>query len=306
MTSKVKGTVQGLLSGMFWGLDTALNGVVLTLAPFIFTDNRLVSGALLLAFFHDFISALLLTVGMGVRGELKGLVSLLRKRSAHFVILAALFAGPLGMRSYLIAVDLIGSSLTATISAMYPAVAAVLGAVFLKDYLNKRGWFGLALTILAIIILGYTNLSSFNSLFWGVLAALLCVFGWASESVITAYGMKEDISPKQALLIRQWTSSLAYLMFMFFEGQIVYSLSQVVTSASMLLLVALATIGTLSYLCYYSAIDTIGPVKATGLNVTYSIWTVVFSIFLLGGFVDIRLIICGILIIVGSSLVIKS
>ena len=93
---------------------------------------------------------------------------------------------------------------------------------------------------------------------------------------------------------------------MFFEGQIVYSLSQVVTSASMLLLVALATIGTLSYLCYYSAIDTIGPVKATGLNVTYSIWTVVFSIFLLGGFVDIRLIICGILIIVGSSLVIKS
>lgn len=305
MKKNFKGILLGLSSGMFWGLDTALNGLVLTMAPFILADARLISGTLLLAFFHDFISALLLTADIGVRGGLKATVTLLKNRSAHFVMVAALFAGPLGMRAYLYAVDTIGSGLTATISAIYPAVAAILGAIFLKDYLNKRGWLGLMLTITAIGILGYTNLASVGSMVLGILAALLCVLGWASESVITAYGMKDDIEPKQALFIRQWTSSLAYLLFMFFEGDWMFSVQAVVLSPSIWLTVALAVVGTLSYLCYYSAIDTIGPVKATGLNVTYSIWTVVFTLILMGGEFDLKLIVCGLLIIVGSSLVIK-
>ncbi|BBA92991.1 DMT family transporter [Streptococcus ruminantium] len=304
--SKLKGTIQGLLSGMFWGLDTSLNGFVLTLVPFILLDSRLISGALLLAFFHDLISAVLLTISLGVKGKLGGIGSLLQKRSSQFVMLASLFAGPLGMRAYLSAVELLGSSLTATISATYPALAAILGAIFLKDRLNKRGWLGLGLTILAVIILGYTNSTPFNNLFWGVLVVSLCVFGWAAESVITAYGMKDDILPEQALFIRQWTSSIVYLFFMFFEGDIFYSLTQVLTSVSIVLIIILATIGTLSYLFYYSAIDSIGPVKATSLNVTYSLWTVIFSLFLSGGNLEMKLIACGFLIIVGSSLIIKN
>lgn len=305
MKKSVKGTLFGLTSGMFWGLDTALNGLVLLAAPFVLSNSRLISGTLLLAFFHDFISALILTVDMIARKEIKGIFKVLKTRSAHFVMIAALFAGPLGMRSYLYAVETIGSGLTATISAMYPAVAAVLGAVFLKDYLNKRGWVGLLLTIISITILGYSNLSLGNQILMGVLAALLCVFGWASESVITAYGMKEDVSPKQALLIRQWTSSLAYIIFMVFEGDILFSINAVITSSAFLLIFIMAAVGTLSYLCYYSAINEIGPVKATGLNVTYSIWAIVFSLIFLGGNIEIRLIICGILIIIGSSLMMK-
>lgn len=305
INKNVKGIFWGLTSGMLWGLDTALNGFVLLASPFILPDIRLISGTLLLAFFHDFISAIILTVDLLVRNELRGIFNILKTRSAHFVILAALFAGPLGMRSYLYAVDAIGSGLTATISAMYPAVAAVLGAIFLKDYLNKRGWIGLVLTIIAISILGYGNFSLGSQVVVGVSASLLCIFGWASESVITAYGMKEDITPKQALFIRQWTSSLAYLVFMFFEGNIIFSISAVTTSSIFILICVMSVIGTLSYQCYYSAINEIGPVKATGLNVTYSIWAIIFSIFLLGGNIEIKLIFSGLLIIIGSSLMIK-
>ncbi|CYU63577.1 DMT family transporter [Streptococcus suis] len=306
MNSRLKGTIQGLLSGMFWGLDTSLNGLVLLMSPFISGDDKLLSSTLLLAFFHDFFSATILTSDLAVRGQLKMTIQKLKSKSAYFVMIAALFAGPLGMRAYLYAVEKLGTGLTATISALYPAIAALLGAILLKDYLTKRGWFGLSLTMVAVIFLGYSGSSNAGGDFIGFLAAGLCVLGWASESVITAYGMKDDILPKQALLIRQWVSSLVYLLFMFAEGDVIYSLSTIIASQSILFIIGLALIGTLSYLSYYSAIDTIGPVKATGLNVTYSIWTVIFSLFLFGGQLDIKLVISSILIIIGALFVIKN
>lgn len=305
MNKKIKGTLSGFLSGIFWGFDTSLNGYVLLAVPFILSDSRLISATLLLAFFHDFISALILTGALLIKKELTSFFTVLKTRSSRFVMLAALFAGPLGMRSYLYAVDTIGAGLAATISSLYPALAAILGAFFLKDYLNRKGWLGLVLSILAIAILGYSNFSIQQQILFGLLAAFLCTVGWASESVIIAYGMQNDIMPLQALLIRQWVSSIAYLVFMMFDGDLVYSVYGVITAPIFPLIIIMGLLGTFSYLCYYSAIDSIGPVKATGLNVTYSIWAIIFSLVLLGGSVDLRLIFCGLLIVVGASLMLK-
>lgn len=305
MKNSVKGMFLGLSSGMLWGLDTALNSLVLMSAPFISADSRLISAALLLAFFHDFIAALLISTDLVVRRQLSDTLLAMKTKSAFFVSIAALFAGPLGMYSYIYAVEAIGSGLTATISALYPAVATILGAIFLKDYLNRRGWLGLSLIIIAVIIIGYTNIGLVQKILPGIMAALLCVFGWASESVITAYGMKEDVSPKQALFIRYWVSSLTYLLMMVVEGDIFYSLVSVATSSSFGLLLLMAAVGTLSYLCYYSAINEIGPVKSTGLNVSYAIWTSIFAVVLLGESIEQRLFVCGGLIILGSTLMMK-
>lgn len=305
MKNSVKGMFYGLSSGLLWGLDTTLNSLVLMSAPFILSDSRLVSAALLLAFFHDVIAAFIISVDLGMRKQLPDTLRASRTKSALFVTIAALFAGPLGMRSYIYAVETIGSGLTATISALYPAVATILGAIFLKDYLNRRGWLGLSLIIASIIIIGYTNVSLAQTVLSGILAALLCVFGWASESVITAYGMKEDISPKQALFIRYWVSSLIYLFMMALEGDVLYSLSAVLSAPSLGILCLMAGVGTLSYLCYYSAINEIGPVKSTGLNVSYAIWTSIFAVILLGESIDQRLFICGGLIILGSTFMMK-
>ncbi|WGE57050.1 DMT family transporter [Actinobacillus equuli] len=306
MNETFKGILQGLLSGMLWGLDTSLNAFILTLTPFIILDPQLLPSALLLAFLHDFFSAILLTGSSIFNRDKWKFSTIFTSKSTYFVMIAALFAGPIGMRAYLYAVDSIGAGLSATISALYPALAAVLGVVFLKDYLPKRGWLGLSLVILATVILGYSHFSVSSGLLFGILSAFVCVVGWASESVITAYGMKDDLTPKQALLIRQWTSSIAYLGFMFVEGDVSYSLSVVLSSQTSFIIILLAMIGTFSYLCYYSAINKIGPVKATGMNVTYSIWTVIFSLFIFGGNLDIKLVICGIFIIIGTLFVIKN
>lgn len=301
-----KGLFSGLLSGILWGADTTINGWVLLAIPFSLIDRRLVAASLLLAFFHDLFSALWLTAGQGIKGELKTTLSKLRSKSAIFVMLAALFGGPIGMRAYLYAIDTIGAGYTASISALYPVVAAVLGAIILKDYLTPKGWLGLFLSVLAITILGYSQLNSLNSqAFWGFTAACLCAGSWAAESVICAYGMKEDVLPKEALFIRQWISSIAYFFFIVLEGHPWFNVYSVISRPITFVIVALALIGTASYLYYYQAIDIIGPVKATGMNVTYSVWAIIFSIFLLGGSFDLKLIICSIMIITGTILISK-
>lgn len=306
MNGIFNGVLQGLLSGMLWGLDTSLNALVLSLEPFIKIDSHVLSSTLLLVFFHDFFSAVLLTADVFFRREKKTLFTVIRSKSTYFVVIAALFAGPVGMSAYIYAVNSIGASLTATISAFYPALAAILAATFLKDYLTKKGWFGLSLVVSSALILGYSHFSVLNSLLLGVLAAFTCAIGWASESVITAYGMKDDLTPKEALIIRQWTCCLAYLGLMFAsQEQVLYSLSIVLSSQTIFIIFSVAVIGTFSYLCYYSSIDKVGPARATGMNVTYSIWTVIFSLFIFGGTLDIKLVVCGILIIIGTLFVIK-
>lgn len=301
-----KGLFNGLLSGILWGADTTINGWVLLAVPFSLVDKRLVAASLLLAFFHDLFSALWLTTRQVIKCELKTTVSKLRNKSALFVMLAALFGGPIGMRAYLYAIDTIGAGYTASISALYPVVAAVLGAIILKDYLTPKGWFGLILSVLAITILGYSQLNSLNSnAFWGFTAACICAGGWAAESVICAYGMKEDVLPKEALFIRQWVSSIAYFFFIIFGGHPLFNIYSVISRPIIIIIAGLALIGTTSYLYYYQAIDMIGPVKATGMNVTYSVWAIIFSIFLLGGQFDLKLIMCSIMIIVGTVFISK-
>ena len=90
-----KGLFSGLLSGILWGADTTINGWVLLAVPFSLVDKRLVAASLLLAFFHDLFSALWLTTRQVIKCELKTTVSKLRNKSALFVMLAALFGGPI-------------------------------------------------------------------------------------------------------------------------------------------------------------------------------------------------------------------
>lgn len=306
MSSYRKGVISGLLSGVFWGLDTALNSWILLALPFSLVDQRLVAPSLLLAFFHDVFSAIWLTFRQGLKGELIATIKKIKFKSSLFVVIASLFGGPIGMRAYLYAIDSIGAGYTASISAIYPIIAAVLGAFLLKDYLTRKGWIGLFLSVTAIMILGYSQLSSLNTqAIIGFIAACICVGGWAAESVICAYGMRSDILPVEALFIRQWTSSFIYFILIVLGGNPIFNIYSVLSQPIVLIIFFLALIGTVSYLCYYKSIDTIGPVKATGMNVTYSVWAILFSILLFGGDFDIKLLISSILIIAGTVLISK-
>lgn len=307
MINKNKGLFSGAMSGVLWGLDTALTGIILSMSPFIEAQKAILLAPFVSAFLHDMFSSLWMLIYMVSTKQVKQAISALKTRSGKFICLAAIFGGPIGMAAYLLAIKYIGAGYTASISAIYPAVGAFWAYVFLKEKLSKRAFLGLALSIFSVIILGYSPDKIENSNYLlGFFLALLCVIGWSLESVICAYGMKDDeVSPTQALQIRQFVSAIFYgIIIIPIIGGVGLS-SQAIASDVSILICITALVGTTSYIFYYTAIDSIGPVKSTGLNITYCIWAIIFDIVILGSDITFKLILCSILIIIGSIMVSK-
>lgn len=308
MEIKNIGLFSGAMSGMLWGLDTVLTSIVLSLSPFIETKEAIFLAPFVSAFLHDLFSSLWMILYSLATKQLSKMIEVLKTRSGKFICIAAIFGGPIGMASYLLAIKYIGPGYTASISSIYPAVGAFWAYIFLKEKLSKRGFLGLILSIISVIILGYSpdKIISSNYLL-GFGLALICVMGWSLESVICAYGMREDeVSPTQALQIRQVVSTLFYglIIIPLING---LDLTEIVMKSDIFLFIGfIALFGTASYIFYYTAIDSIGPVKATALNITYSIWAIVFDVIILRNAITIKLIICSIFIIIGSIMVSKN
>ncbi|ANK62538.1 hypothetical protein AYR56_09985 [Loigolactobacillus backii] len=296
--SEASGNVFGLTGGLLWGLDTVLIGVILGLSPF---KHYLVIAPLVATFLHDTFSSLWMLLYTGVAHNFKLLGQALVSRSGRFVMLAALFGGPIGMTGYVLAIHYIGASNTAVISAMYPAVGALFSYLFLHERLKLRGVFGLCLAIIATMILGFTTSETPHNNLLGFMFAMLCVIGWGCESVICSYGMKNDVLPDVALQIRQLVSAFTYaaIIMPLVNG---YPLVGVVLKQPVIgLLVLTALAGTSSYLCYYRSINIVGPIVAMGLNISYSAWAILIGIFF-GNGIDFKTFLLAILIIIGSIL----
>ncbi|ELC8442152.1 DMT family transporter [Clostridium perfringens] len=301
--SNYKGYGSGVMSAIAWGLDTVLVGVILSMAPFINTEVAIMLAPFVSTFLHDLFSTLWMFLYMVCTRQVGKLFKALKTPSTKYVVLASILGGPIGMTGYLLSVKYIGPSYAATISSIYPAVGAVLAAIFLKERISKKGYVGLIISILGIALLGFSNNGGEANLI-GFLFAGLSVLGWGAESVICSYGMKdEEINPKQALQIRQFISAVcsgviiipllkAYpLVFEALKGDIIW------------VIIITALMGTISYVCYYTAIHKLGPTRAMGLNITYVVWAMVFDKFLLGHDITIKMVICALMVMIGSFVV---
>ncbi|HEX9026118.1 MAG TPA: DMT family transporter [Clostridium sp.] len=299
------GVMSGITSAITWGLDTVLMAIILGMTPFL-PDGAVFLAPFITAFLHDAFSTVWTFIYLASKRQLGNLFRSMKTKSALFVVLAALMGGPVGMTGYLIAVKLIGPSYTAIISSLYPAVGAILAYFILKEKMNKKAWIGLIFAIIGVSIIGYSAGESGISIV-GFLCALLCVFGWGSECVICAYGMKGDeVSSEFALQIRQLTSSIVYgVLIIPVVGGIGLSF-EILRTSVIWWIGATALAGTISYLFYYNAIYKIGATRAMGLNITYVVWSILFDILINGRELSLKTIACSIMVIGGVYFVAKA
>ena len=124
MINKNKGLFSGVMSGVLWGLDTALTGIILSMSPFIKTQKFILLAPIVSVFLHDMFSSLWMFLYIIVTKQLKTVLKSIKTTSAKFICIAAIFGGPIGMASYLMAIKYIGAGYTASISAIYPALGA--------------------------------------------------------------------------------------------------------------------------------------------------------------------------------------
>lgn len=301
---KIKGSLYGIISGFMWALDTVLIGIVLSRSVFVSSEYVILIAPLISTFLHDLLSSVWVALYLLFRGELKDALASIKTKSGKFVLLGGLLGGPVGMTSYILAIKYLGSSYAAPFSAIYPAVGALFAFILLRDRLAPRNWLGLITSIFFIFLLGYTGegeIASGN--YWlGILFILLCISGWGMESTIVAYGMKDDeITPDQSLLLRQMVSAFTYgfIILPFIKDG--YSLAyEAVISKELLFILFIAFAGSVSYLCYYKAIDAIGPTRAMGLNISYSAWAIILGFFIVGSPMTFKMLFFSIMIIIGS------
>ena len=291
----------GIFSGALWGLDTSILALALVFVPFLDASESSLSSALL----HDVTAALVLLVYMGLRGRLRDSLAAVKTRSGRAVMLGALLGGPFGMTGYLIAINHIGPGFTAIISTFYPAVGTVLAFVFLKERMSPKQIIALLVALGAIVMIGYSSTQTVTegNPVLGVIAALACVFGWGSEAVILAWGMRDDaVDNETALHIRETTSALVYVIVVApIAGVVGFTLRAIPTVGTGVIAIA-AIAGTASYLFYYKAIDTVGASRGMALNISYSAWAVIFAFLLQGTVPSILQIVCCVVILVGTVL----
>lgn len=304
-----KGYATGILSGMTWGLDTVLIGVAIAMTPFVENPILLIGGTVICSMLHDVFAALWMLVIMGYKGRLKDLMPAIKSKDGLFCVLGALFGGPLAMTFYMLAIAKGGAALTAIVTACYPLLGSAMAMVILKEKVRLRGWLGLLICILGIIYIGYTPGSEADvNVIGGIMLATVAAIGWATEGVVCGYGMKDgNVDPQLALLIRELTSGIVYLLIIVplmvggYKEMVIGTMAVFSDTICWLTLLFTALIGMSSFFCWYTAIDLIGAAKALCLNVTYSFWAVVFTFFLVGTVLSINIIVGSFMVVGGVA-----
>ncbi|CEK32878.1 lic-1 operon protein [[Clostridium] sordellii] len=124
MINKNKGLLSGAMSGVLWGLDTTLTGIILNMSIFIKVQKTILLAPFVSVFLHDMFSSLWIFLYIIATKQLKLVLKSLKTRSGKVICMAAILGGPVGMAAYLMAIKYIGAGYTASISAIYPALGS--------------------------------------------------------------------------------------------------------------------------------------------------------------------------------------
>lgn len=296
--------IQGLAAALTWALDTVILGLALSNPVFFSTPLAIALATFVSTFLHDACSAVFSFLYMGIRGKLTKTWRTLCSRQGLVIVGAALIGAPVGMTGYVMAINNIGAAYTAAISAFFPAWGALLAAIFLKEKMRAYQWVGLLVCAAGVAALGYEPVEGVpGDWVTGVMGALLCVFGWGTEAVIIDWGLRNAaVDDECAMQIRQTTSALTYALVIIPLLGGWACVAETLSSTAMPIIALAALMGTASYLFYYKAISRIGASRAMALNITYSAWSIPFSLLLLGTIPDLRGIVCALIIIAGAIL----
>lgn len=293
---KTKGSFLGLTSGIFWGLNSVLIGLIL-IVPYVSKLGAVSS--LIITLIHDFISFSILFILLIKMKQVKNMFKVLFSKSGLSIVSAALLGGPIGMGAYIVSIKYLGPTLASSGSAIYPAVGAILSYFVLKRRMKMHSIIGFIIAISSIALMGIGSLESVANLGLGILFLVICVIGWGSEAVIIDASLTEEVSSEIALAIRQLTTFTVYTIFLL-PNIGINGVISILSVNNVLILVVLASLtGTLSYLAYYKSIDLIGATQAMGLNISYPAWAFIFQ-FMIEGTFSWYTFILAILIMVGS------
>ena len=296
------GMLAALLSGALWGASAVILGEALTRRPLV-AAGALFAAPLAAAALHDTFAFAWVSTADAAAGRLREAAAALRTQDGLVVCLAALIGGPLAMSTYLLAIAFAGASSAVAISALYPALGALLGYLVLGDRLGSRGWAGVVLAVSGATLASYAPPAGASPHYLlGALCAVASATGWAVEGVLVARSLSR-MPALAALNIREGVSALVFLALVLPLFGAAAVTARTVASPTIAILVVASLCGAGAYLLYYHSLDLLGPARAMPANSTYVLWTIALSLLVTGEPPGWRLVAGGIVVVAGITLV---
>ncbi|ABR49957.1 membrane spanning protein [Alkaliphilus metalliredigens QYMF] len=284
-----KGITIGLLSGLTYGMFAAF--ITLGMSRGVWADwygaNSTGLSAFTVVFIlgalgtavNDICSAIWALLNNGIKGKLGDFFRTINTKPGRMIMVAALLGGPIANVAYIVAIQLAGS-IAIPITALCPAIGAILGRVLYKQELNKRMSVGVLICVTASIIIGSIGIGgdAADSVGLGLIVALVAALGWGFEGVLAGYG-SAMVDSEISITVRQVTSGLANIFILlpilgFIAGgiSIPFELAgQAFTSGSAMIWFAVSGFfAFISFMWWYKGNSMTGAALGMATNGTYS------------------------------------
>lgn len=286
-----KGIIIALFSGFSYGLYSAF--LTLGMSRGVWEDWYGANTAGLSAFVIVYLlgalgsavnyscSAIWALLNAGRKGKIGDFFRTIVTTPGRVMILAALIGGPIASTAYVVGLQMAGS-IVIPITALCPAIGAILGRILFKQELNRRMMLGIAICVLASFMIGSTSMGEDApaNMFLGLCIALIAAFGWGFEGCVAGYGTS-IIDYEIGIAIRQVTSGLSNLIillpiFGLLAGDVALSSRLAVqafsSSPAMIFFAISGFFAFVSYMFWYKGNGMCGTALGMACNGTYSFW----------------------------------
>ena len=296
-----KGLTIAILSGVFYGLYTAFltlgmsvgiweewYGPSSVLSAFVITYMLGALGSAV----NDTISAVWCLLLAVIKGKLGDFFRTLKTKPGAVMVVAALIGGPIASTAYVVALQMAGS-IVIPITALCPAIGAILARILFKQELNGRMMLGIAICFLASFMIGSTGMGEEapEGMLLGIVIAFIAAFGWGLEGCVAGYGTSM-IDYQIGITIRQVTSGLSNLiilvpLFSIMAGDGIALAGQLIGGAftsgeAMIWFAVSGFFAAITYSFWYKGNSMCGAALGMACNGTYSFWGPFFCWIVLG------------------------
>jgi drug/metabolite transporter (DMT)-like permease len=277
------GIVTGLVAGMLYGVYSAFLTLGMSTGAWV-SVAAVVSVYLLGALgsaVNDTCSALWALATTAGRGKWRRLGEALRSKTGRTVIIAALIGGPLASSAYVVSLQIAGS-IAIPITALCPAIGAILGRIFLRQPLTWMMSLGVAVCVAAGVLIGVSGgVSGEGENTWlGCLLALGAALGWGIEGVVGGY-VTSILDPEVSVTLRQLTSGVVNFLVLvpllaWLGGQVLTAPGMVAGVFTSWPAIGFIAIGALaaywSFVLWYRGNLLAGTALGMAADGTYSFW----------------------------------
>lgn len=219
-----KGITVAILSGIFYGLYTVF--MTKGMSEGVWTDwygpNEAGLSAFAITFVlgalgsavNDTVSGVWTLINVSIKGKLGDFFRTVKTKPGAMMIICALIGGPIASTAYVVSLQLAGSMII-PITALCPAIGAILGRIVFKQELNGRMLVGVFVCVGASILIGSASFgeAASDGAFLGFCIAFVAALGWGIEGCVAGYGTSL-IDYQIGITIRQCTSGLSNLIIM--------------------------------------------------------------------------------------------